>query len=539
MKTIYTLYKQYYKNLTLHIIFLLALSVLNMLVLIFGKGYFSRILSNVPFEALLSMSISVIVYTVLQTIYELFLNNSMTYRALPIMIKDAFHQSLLNSNRHIEEVGFYVMSCTQEINLLIPYCFRFVASCLNIIILTVFLFSVSAFLPIILLTLAILTNIPVTYLDKQINMTFQLLDNKGMSYSGKIARTFQSIFLVLNNSIKTECEKSISKTNEELLKIENKIKILQNIKNIILEGQTYFIPVIVSLYSIFMLPGTTLGNLLYTIFIISLITQNVSGIFLASRQIKRAIPVAEKYFTYIQECKRNENKNYHDGPAIINVKDVSLAKNEKHIFNNISFEINDGEQIAVVGQNGSGKTSLLRILTMNDVNFSGTVTYNAKMLSDKTIPCLWSQPHVFNISLRDNLTFGKLVLDTDIMDMVNVLKLNHFVDTLPNGLDTIMDMNNLTVSDGERSRIALARILLLTPDSPILLLDEFSRNVNTEIEDLMLGLIFSNKSTIFAVTNNIKTAMRFQKILFVSRHDGSLAEIPKDVIVRKIKNRKK
>lgn len=59
------------------------------------------------------------------------------------------------------------------------------------------------------------------------------------------------------------------------------------------------------------------------------------------------------------------------------------------------------------------------------------------------------------------------------MEILNALKLSHFVNSLPEGLDTVMDMNNLTVSDGERSRIALARILLLTSDCPVLLLDEF------------------------------------------------------------------
>ena len=173
---------------------------------------------------------------------------------------------------------------------------------------------------------------------------------------------------------------------------------------------------------------------------------------------------------------------------------------------------------------------------MNEAEFSGSLTYNLKALGANTIPCLWSHPHIFNISLRDNLVFGKAIPDSDIMEILNALKLSHFVNSLPEGLDTVMDMNNLTVSDGERSRIALARILLLTSDCPVLLLDEFSRNVNTEIEDLMFNLIFTKKSAIAAVTNNISTAKRFQKILFVSKQDGSISEIDKDEIEERIKN---
>ncbi|WP_024466316.1 ATP-binding cassette domain-containing protein [Treponema pedis] len=535
MKTVYTLYKKFYKGLTLPIIFLLVLNACNSIFLVLGKEGLNKILTHLSFASLLAMSISVIVYTILQTVYELILNNSITYCALPPMMKNSFHHSLVNSNRKLEEEGFYIMSYTQDINILIPFCFRFLASCFNVIIFNGFLFSISLFLPVILLTIIISTNIVVTYLDKRINETYGLLDDESIRYGGIIKTTFQSIFLTLNNSVKSECKKSILQKDEKLLKIENKIKMMEAVKSIFFEGQNYFIPIIISLFCVFALPGVNLVNLLYIIFIISSVNQNMSSVFLAARQIKRSVPIAEKYFRYIEECENNTNKNIHNDAALINAKKISLLKNGKPILNNIDFTLHEGEQIAVVGQNGSGKTSLLRLLTMNEAEFSGSLTYNLKTLGANTIPCLWSHPHIFNISLRDNLVFDKSVPDADIMQMLNVLKLAHFVDTLPDGLDTVMDMNNLTVSDGERSRIALARILLLTSDCPVLLLDEFSRNVNTEIEDLMLNLIFVKKSAIAAVTNNISTAKRFKKILFVSRQDGSLKEIGKDCIAERIK----
>lgn len=536
MKTVYTLYKKFYKSLTFLLIFLLALNVCNSIFLVLGRMSLNKILDGFPFASLLAMSISVVVYAIVQSIYELILNNSITYRALPPMMKTAFHHSLVNSNRKAEEEGFYIMSYTQDINVLIPFCFQFTAACFNIIILNAFLLSTSVFLPVILLVIIISANIFITYLDKQINGAYDLLDDESISYGGIVKTTFQSIFLTLNNSIKSECEKSILQKDEELLKIGNRIQKLEAVKNIFFEGQNYFIPIVISVFCLFTLPSVNLANLLYIIFIISLANQNMSTIFLAARQIKRSVPIAKKYFNYIEECENNHKKNIHGDGALINAKNVSLAKNDKLIFNNIDFKLNEGDRIAVVGQNGSGKTSLLRILTMNEAEFPGSLTYNLKALGANTIPCLWSHPHIFNISLRDNLVFGKAIPDSDIMEILNALKLSHFVNSLPEGLDTVMDMNNLTVSDGERSRIALARILLLTSDCPVLLLDEFSRNVNTEIEDLMFNLIFTKKSAIAAVTNNISTAKRFQKILFVSKQDGSISEIDKDEIEERIKN---
>ena len=197
-----------------------------------------------------------------------------------------------------------------------------------------------------------------------------------------------------------------------------------------------------------------------------------------------------------------------------------------------------GDIITDLGQNGSGKTSILRVLTQAEREISGTVEYSKDKLGGQNPPCLWSHPHIFNVSLRENLVFDQAVDDRTIFNMLESLQLMAFCDSLPKGLDTVMDMNNLSISDGERSRLVLARLLLNTADSPLLLLDEFSRNVNPEIEALMLDLILQKKSTVFAVTNNLATARCFDKILYISKENARLTEVAKDDMDQLIKRLK-
>lgn len=121
--------------------------------------------------------------------------------------------------------------------MLIFFCFIFVTSCFNIIILSIFLLSIFVFLPLIILVIITSTNILINYLDKQINLEYNLLDEKGISYVGVIKNTFESIFLTLNNSVKSECKKYIFKKDEELLKIENKLKMLTALKSIFLKDK--------------------------------------------------------------------------------------------------------------------------------------------------------------------------------------------------------------------------------------------------------------------------------------------------------------
>ena len=188
------------------------------------------------------------------------------------------------------------------------------------------------------------------------------------------------------------------------------------------------------------------------------------------------------------------------------MQNIQYKTAEKTIFDNACLKITKGEKVAITGQNGSGKSTLLQIIAH---------TY------PELVTAVWSKPHLFNLSLKTNLVFNK---DFDINrekveKLCTEFELNTFFNSLPNGFDTKIDMNQMTISDGENMRLALVRSLVYNSEVPIILLDEFSRSVDSAIETKIIKHLLSYKDlTVIAVTNRTATAQLFDKIYCIDQN---------------------
>ena len=107
----------------------------------------------------------------------------------------------------------------------------------------------------------------------------------------------------------------------------------------------------------------------------------------------------------------------------------------------------------------------------------------------------------------------------NIEKLCTEFELNTFFNSLPNGFDTKIDMNQMTISDGENMRLALVRSLVYNSEVPIILLDEFSRSVDSAIETKIVKHLLSYKDlTVIAVTNRMSTAQLFDKIYCIDQN---------------------
>lgn len=194
----------------------------------------------------------------------------------------------------------------------------------------------------------------------------------------------------------------------------------------------------------------------------------------------------------------------------MDLQNIQYKTAEKTIFDNACLKIAKGEKVAITGQNGSGKSTLLKIIAHT---------------CSELVTAVWSKPHLFNLSLKTNLTFNK---DFDINrekieKLCTEFELNTFFNSLPNGFDTKIDMNQMTISDGENMRLALVRSLVYNSEVPIILLDEFSRSVDSAIETKIIKHLLSYKDlTVIAVTNRTATAQLFGKIYCIDQNQIKL-----------------
>ncbi len=193
----------------------------------------------------------------------------------------------------------------------------------------------------------------------------------------------------------------------------------------------------------------------------------------------------------------------------------------KPVLNDVTFEINKGENVAIMGRSGEGKSTLIKLICGDYGLAEGQIQTDGKI-------CFIEQnPYIFRKSLRENLLLAKpSASDAEIMEALDRAGLSQFVSHLPKGLDTILVESGLSVSGGERQRIAVARALLT--DASIIILDEPFRGLDIKTEDELqktLFEVFADK-TIIVVTHHLLGIERFERVLFLQNGRISMDGAP-------------
>lgn len=185
----------------------------------------------------------------------------------------------------------------------------------------------------------------------------------------------------------------------------------------------------------------------------------------------------------------------------VSAKQLSVRYEEKVVFQNLNFEFHAGQKVAVCGPNGSGKTTLLRLLCRLLNRYEGNFCVNGTELSEVS-SAKWrdlfayaaQDAYVFPVSIRENIRIGNLAADeqriTAAIEQVG----------LSNLMDREEDLSEESVSGGERQKISIARALV--KDSPVLIMDEPSNNLDEETKEWLAKFISESKKTIIYVSHD-------------------------------------
>jgi ABC-type multidrug transport system fused ATPase/permease subunit len=214
----------------------------------------------------------------------------------------------------------------------------------------------------------------------------------------------------------------------------------------------------------------------------------------------------------------------------IEFKDVSFSyfaqdnvRENENVLKNINLQINDGDQIALIGSSGSGKSTLIKLIPrLYEVN-SGEILLNGqniKQISLQTLRELIAfvpqDPFLFSGSLRENLLIAKPnATDQELQKSLSLAKVD-FLDLIPGGLDGQISERGQSLSGGQRQRLGIARAFL--KNSPLLILDEPTSSLDKQSEDLInqsLQELMKNK-TVILVTHKTDSIKHFSRIIEMS-----------------------
>ena len=268
---------------------------------------------------------------------------------------------------------------------------------------------------------------------------------------------------------------------------------------------------------------------------IRLFTQPLSQFAQAFQNLQRCAAASERVFSVLEEPEMADES---DKQALLGVNgkpvrgDVEFSHVKfgydpsKTIINDFSASVKSGQKVAIVGPTGAGKTTMVNLLMRFYEISGGSIAIDG--VDTKSVPrwnvhdqfsMVLQDTWVFHGTVRENIAYSKPgVTDRQIEDACKAVGLHHYIMSLPNGYDTVLD-DKATLSQGQKQLLTIARAMV--EDAPILILDEATSSVDTRTEELIQKAMdaLTVDRTSFVIAHRLSTIRDADMILVMNHGD--------------------
>lgn len=281
-----------------------------------------------------------------------------------------------------------------------------------------------------------------------------------------------------------------------------------------------------------------IGELVASLILVRFLYEPIGRLHTLNQMLQSARAAAERVFEILDEpVERDISERDTIHPAgRIEYRNVSFSygnfNDAEPVLHDISFVAEPGQTIALVGETGAGKSTLVSLLlrfyelapNRGDILIDGrSIRTLSKHALRSATGFVSQESFLFNGTIRENLLFGKLdASDKEISEALRAANAQEFVSRLPAGLDASVGERGIRLSVGEKQRISIARAILKDP--PLLILDEATASVDTEterqIQEALNRLLLGRTS--FVIAHRLSTVRHADQILVL--HRGQIVE---------------
>lgn len=278
-------------------------------------------------------------------------------------------------------------------------------------------------------------------------------------------------------------------------------------------------------------------NIVEFIFYVNMLTWPFASVGWVTSIIQRAAASQERINEFLNEEPevKNTNETPFDFKGDVEFKNVSYTFPTSGIkaVNNLSFKIEKGQTLAIIGRTGSGKTTVINLLMRQFDPTSGTIEVDQQNLASinindyrKGAGVVPQGVFLFSDSIRNNVKFGlaagQEATDEEIIEILKTTHVWHNIKDFKQGLDTVLGERGVNLSGGQKQRISIARALIRKPK--LLIFDDCLSAVDTETEEIILNNLKSTiqNNTTLIVSHRVSSIRNADRILVLE--DGGKIE---------------
>ena len=389
------------------------------------------------------------------------------------------------------------------------------------------------------LSLSLIILLPLVYL------AVKLSSNRMRSASTQVQKSMGSMTHLLDENISgSSLVKIYHAQNQESSKFNNLIKnIRQQRFKVDMTGafNTGFVNILIglSLGSVVYFSSTSLqmtaGEFLSFFTAMGMLIKPAKSLVNINKPLQTAMAAGESVFGLIdeQEEQNQGSKILSNAKGGIQFNDVSFSyQGGKTVLNKINLDITPGETIALVGSTGSGKTTIIQLITRFYSPTQGSITIDGVDISEFDIDSLRSQisfvdqnVRLFNDTVKGNIALGqtKTMSDETIKQAASASNASQFIEQMEEGFDSEIGEDGAKLSGGQRQRLAIARAI--AKDSPILILDEATSALDSATEKQVQAAIdeMQKDRTTIIIAHRLSTIQKADRIVVLRQ--GNIIEL--------------